>query len=121
MPADLEIEFQAPTVEVLLTTPKVYVDDGFRGGIDGKGHGLQRAVIFSILRAYAKLVTQREGKAKRTLILGVEEPELYMHPTALRTIRQVLRTIADGDDQVLFRDSNKTRRRGSSRSAGNRS
>lgn len=101
MPADLEIEFQAPTVEVLLTTPKVYVDDGFRGGIDGKGHGLQRAVIFSILRAYAKLVTQREGRAKRTLILGVEEPELYMHPTALRTIRQVLRTIAEGDDQVL--------------------
>jgi hypothetical protein len=29
MPADLELEFQAPTIEVLLTTPKIYVDDGF--------------------------------------------------------------------------------------------
>jgi putative ATP-dependent endonuclease of OLD family len=102
MPADLELEFQAPTIEVLLTTPKIHIDDGFRGSVDGKGHGLQRAVIFAILRAYAKLVTERPEKTKRTLILGVEEPELYMHPTAQRTIRRVLRTIANGGDQVLF-------------------
>jgi len=102
MPADLEIEFQAPPIETLLTTPKIFVDDGFRGAIDGKGHGLQRAVIFSILRSYAKLVTLKKDANKRTLILGVEEPELYMHPTAQRTIRRVFRTIADGDDQVIF-------------------
>ncbi len=102
MPVDLELEFQAPTLEVLLTTPKIFVDDGFRGSVEGKGHGLQRAVIFSILRAYAKLVTRRADATRRTLILGVEEPELYMHPTAQRTIRKVLRTIADGGDQVLF-------------------
>jgi len=102
MPADIEIEFQAPTVETLLTTPKIYVDDGFKGAIDGKGHGLQRAVIFSILRSYANLVTTKAGAAKRTLILGVEEPELYMHPTAQRTIRRMFRAIADGGDQVLF-------------------
>jgi predicted ATP-dependent endonuclease of OLD family len=102
MPGDLELEFQAPTIEVLLTTPKIYIDDGFRGSVEGKGHGLQRAVIFSILRAYAKLVTARPDKAKRTLILGVEEPELYMHPTAQRTLRRVFRAIADGGDQVLF-------------------
>jgi len=102
MPADLEIEFQSPTIETLLTTPKIFVDDGFRGAIDGKGHGLQRAVIFSILRSYAKLVTTKKQESKRTLILGVEEPELYMHPTAQRTIRRMFRTIADGGDQVLF-------------------
>lgn len=102
MPADLEIEFQAPTVETILTTPKIYVDDGFKGSIDGKGHGLQRAVIFSILRSYAKLVTSKHHAGKRTLVLGVEEPELYMHPTAQRTIRRVLRSIADGGDQVIF-------------------
>lgn len=102
MPADLELEFQAPTLEVLLTTPRIFIDDGFRGAVDGKGHGLQRAVIFAILRAYAKLVTERPATTRRTLILGVEEPELYMHPTAQRTIRKVFRSIADGGDQVLF-------------------
>jgi predicted ATP-dependent endonuclease of OLD family len=102
MPADLELEFQAPTVEMLLTTPKIYVDDGFRGSVENKGHGLQRAVIFAILRAYAKFVTNRADKEKQTLILGIEEPELYMHPTAQRTIRNVLRLIADRGDQVFF-------------------
>ena len=102
MPADLELEFQAPTLEILLTTPRIFVSDGFRGAVEGKGHGLQRAVIFAILRAYAQLVTQKPDKGHRTLILGVEEPELYMHPTAQRTIRKVLRSIADGNDQVLF-------------------
>jgi putative ATP-dependent endonuclease of OLD family len=102
MPVDLEIEFQAPTVDVLLTTPKIVIHDGFRGSIEGKGHGLQRAVIFAILRSYAKLVTQVKGKERKTLILGVEEPEIYMHPTAQRATRTVLRSIADGGDQVLF-------------------
>lgn len=102
MPADLELEFQHPTVEVLLTTPQIWIDDGFKGGIEGKGHGLQRVVIFSILRAYAELLAKNTETGKRTLILGVEEPELYMHPTAQRTIRRVLRTIADSGDQVLF-------------------
>ena len=102
LPADLELEFQSPTVEVLLTTPKLLVDDGFRGSVDGKGHGMQRAVIFSILRAYAQLVSARENGTRKSLILGIEEPELYMHPTAQRTIRRVLRAIADGGDQVIF-------------------
>jgi predicted ATP-dependent endonuclease of OLD family len=42
-----------------------------------------------------------DGK-KRNLILAVEEPELYMHPQAQRTIRRVFRKISEGGDQVLF-------------------
>lgn len=100
---DLEIEFQTPTLEVLLSAPKLHVDDGFRNAIENKGHGLQRAVIFAILRRYAEHMTSSssEGK-KRNLILAIEEPELYMHPQAQRTIRRVFRKIAEGGDQVLF-------------------
>ncbi|MCS6325662.1 MAG: AAA family ATPase [Nitrospira sp.] len=39
---DLEIQFQTPTLEILLTAPKLYVDDGFRNVVENKGHGLQR-------------------------------------------------------------------------------
>jgi predicted ATP-dependent endonuclease of OLD family len=42
-----------------------------------------------------------EGK-KRNLVLAVEEPEIYMHPQAQRTIRNVFRKIAAGGDQVIF-------------------
>jgi len=47
------------------------------------------------------MTSATDGK-KRNLILAVEEPELYMHPQAQRTIRRVFRKIADGGDQVLF-------------------
>lgn len=99
---DIEIEFATPTLEVLLTAPKLYVDDGFRNAVENKGHGLQRAVIFTILRRYAEYMTSAADGKKRNLILAVEEPELYMHPQAQRTVRRVFRKIADGGDQVLF-------------------
>ncbi|MBI3806750.1 MAG: ATP-dependent endonuclease [Nitrospirae bacterium] len=99
---DLEIEFQTPTLEVLLASPKLFVDDGFRNAVENKGHGLQRAVIFTILRRYAEHMTSSAEGKKRNLILAVEEPELYMHPQAQRTIRRVFRKIAEGGDQVLF-------------------
>lgn len=99
---DLEIEFETPTLEVLLSSPKLYVDDGFRNAVENKGHGLQRAIIFTILRRYAEYMTCAPDGKKRNLILAVEEPELYMHPQAQRTIRRVFRKIAEGSDQVLF-------------------
>jgi predicted ATP-dependent endonuclease of OLD family len=99
---DLEIEFQTPTFEVLMRSPKIYANDGFRGLIDNKGHGLQRATIFSILRSYADFIATANPETKRTLILAVEEPELYMHPLAQRTIRKVFAEIVSGGDQVLF-------------------
>lgn len=99
---DLEIEFETPTLEVLLSAPKLYVDDGFRNAVENKGHGLQRAIIFAILRRYAEHSTSSAEGRKRNLILAIEEPELYMHPQAQRTIRRVFRKIAEGGDQVLF-------------------
>lgn len=99
---DLEIEFSTPTLEVLLSAPKLYVDDGFRNAIENKGHGLQRAVIFTILRRYAEYMTSSLDGKRRNLILGVEEPELYMHPQAQRTIRRVFRKISESNDQVIF-------------------
>jgi predicted ATP-dependent endonuclease of OLD family len=47
------------------------------------------------------MTTSPEGK-RRNLILAVEEPEIYMHPQAQRTIRSVFRKIAKGGDQVIF-------------------
>ena len=99
---DVELEFQTPTFEVLMASPKIYVDDGFRGLVENKGHGLQRAAIFSILRSYADFVTRLKPESKRSFILGIEEPELYMHPQAQRTVRRVFRKIAATGDQVFF-------------------
>ena len=102
MNCDLEIEFQTPTLDVVLTTPKIFADDGFRNVVENKGHGLQRAIIFSIIRCYSELITGKGEQKKRTMIFAVEEPELYMHPQAQRTIRRVFKNISENSDQVIY-------------------
>ncbi len=103
MLGEVEIEFQTPTLEILLTTPKLFADDGFRNTAENKGHGLQRAIIFSILRCYSESAPRRTvATPKRSTIFAIEEPEIYMHPQAQRTIRRVLQDIAKGKDQIIF-------------------
>jgi AAA15 family ATPase/GTPase len=102
MLGELEIEFQPPTLEMLLTTPRLFVNDGFRNIVENKGHGLQRAIIFSILRCYSELITGKNSDNKQTAIFAIEEPELYMHPQAQRTIRRVFQKIIENGDQVFF-------------------
>ena len=102
MSVDLEIEFQSPNFETLLSTPKLYADDGFRNSIENKGHGLQRSVIFSILQAYSELISQMDDDNLKTTIFGIEEPEIYMHPQAERNLRNVFQTLTEEKDQIVF-------------------
>lgn len=99
---DLELEFPTPTFDTLLGAPRIFINDGFRGLVENKGHGLQRSVIFCILQRYADILTTRALQDKRPLILGIEEPELYMHPQAQRTIRRLFCSLAKSGDQVFF-------------------
>lgn len=102
---NVEIEFDLLTIEDLLSSPKIYVNDGFRVPVEKKGHGLQRALIFSILGAYAEHIVQKDHQEKeksRGLIFAVEEPEIYMHPQAQRTICETFHRIADSGAQVIF-------------------
>lgn len=87
----------------------VSIDDGVLTGVLDKGHGMQRSIVFAMLQMLMKSVP--EGQEIRPIILGIEEPELYIHPHAQRLIYGVLkefagfagdREIATGTDQVLY-------------------
>ncbi len=89
-------------------------DDGFGGPVDRQGHGLQRAFIFTLLQHLARTAVPdskevaAEGEAldgegvpadaaqAPTLILAIEEPELYQHPTKQRHFAEVLRGLSSG-------------------------
>ncbi len=112
-----EFSVPFPTAEVLLE------EDGFQGPVDRKGHGLQRAFIVSLLQHLAlassadaelQLEEQNDSEAREPyilpgLILAIEEPELYQHPTKQRHFARVLRRLTDGSlpgvaaqTQVIF-------------------
>lgn len=102
----LEIEMRIPTVDDIFRDVRVYADDGVRSGAETKGHGVQRSLIFTLLRACAGLEeegkTDEEAGRRQTLIFAIEEPELYLHPQSQRAFRDVLWQIGDGDSQVLY-------------------
>ncbi|MBB6179837.1 ATP-dependent nuclease [Pseudorhizobium flavum] len=95
-----DIPVPLPLAEVALK------DDGFGGPVDRQGHGLQRAFIFTILQHLARTaaadtpseadeVVPAEPQAP-ALILAIEEPELYQHPTKQRHFAEVLRKLSNG-------------------------
>ncbi|WP_370267414.1 AAA family ATPase [Nioella sp.] len=116
--ADLPIPL--PAAEVSLE------HDGFGGPIDRQGHGLQRAFILTLLQQLAKASRQPQADDAAAiqaaeehesvaapptpnLILAIEEPELYQHPTKQRHFASVLRKLSEGSlpgadspTQVLF-------------------
>lgn len=84
------------------------VDDGILNDVLDKGHGLQRAIIFSLLQALikhdaGKLLAGQTPPANGapSIILAIEEPELYIHPQLQRLIYGVLREFAS-TDQVIY-------------------
>jgi len=105
MDCDIEIEMAMPQLKEVFGAAKIYADDGLRTTIESKGHGMQRSMIFTILRAYAELAhAQKAGEKaeERTTIFAIEEPELYLHPQSQRTLMSVFREIASGRDQIIY-------------------
>jgi putative ATP-dependent endonuclease of the OLD family len=101
-------------------------DDGFGGPVDRQGHGLQRAFIFTLLQHLARTALPESHAVSEsdagqlptagatppqapTLILAIEEPELYQHPTKQRHFAEVLRGLSNGtlpgvqgNTQIIF-------------------
>ena len=93
---------------------ELYLDDGLTTTADKKGHGLQRAVIFALLRAWAHIIREESvspdgeeqprspRKSSESVIFAIEEPELYLHPHAQRQLAQTLDEISQlSEHQVI--------------------
>ena len=76
------------------------VEDEYASLVGYTGHGLQRAFILTMLQhlALAKVPTELEEEEVKdefsfempSLIIGIEEPELYQHPNRQRHLSKVL-------------------------------
>lgn len=85
---------------------EVRVDDGLSSDVFSKGHGLQRCIIFSLLQALIKstrgqLVSESKNTNNDSIILLIEEPELYIHAQLRGLFFDALETFSESD-QVIF-------------------
>ena len=105
-------EFEPP--EVIPPAAKTtLIEDDFEGEINRKGHGLQRSLILALLQYLAtivpvELITDEpfDGEVDDLapevpellrgpdLILAIEEPELYLHPSRCRYLSDLLLQLA---------------------------
>jgi hypothetical protein len=106
--ADLvDINIPMPEAEVKLQ------EDGYESTVQRTGHGLQRAFILTMLqhlvaareieKATEEGVTPGEGISSPeephlpNLILAIEEPELYLHPSRQRHMASILLKLSKGE------------------------
>jgi len=107
---DFEISTSFPEIHSLLTQNlQLLVDDGAKGDVSTKGHGLQRQLIFKMIRLNAALVQGEVewvdlGSALTEIppiILAFEEPELYLHPQAQLSFYEDIKKLS-AHDQIFL-------------------
>ena len=102
-----DISIPMPEAEVKL------MEDDYESRVERTGHGLQRAFIITMLQYLNEVRTVGSGPEDRTqeengsgtrandiqppsLVLAIEEPELYQHPSRQRHLASVLLSLAKG-------------------------
>lgn len=99
---DVQVKWQQdPARSVRIDEPFAQIIAGegpFYGGLFRFGHGLQRAYLLALLQELSR--TGADGEP--TLLLGVEEPELYQHPPQCRYMCNVLQDLTTGNSQVII-------------------
>lgn len=111
----INIEITPPDVdEVLRVGTNVWLDDGVSTDINRKGNGLQRSLIFALIKAWAKVSHEQkenesnsdddnpQRKASKSTYFIFEEPELYLHPQAQRELYSSLKKLSETNNQVLI-------------------
>jgi CRISPR-associated exonuclease Cas4 len=105
---NLEVEILPPDVDdVFKSDVNIWIDDGIKTDINRKGHGLQRAMTFSLIKTLSEHIAIIPGEerpnrqASKSSYFIFEEPELYLHPQAQRALLDSLITLAKNSQVIL--------------------
>jgi len=71
---------------------------GFEGELSRFGHGLQRSYMLALLQELSSF----ESENVPTLIMGIEEPELFQHPPQARYLAETLLELSQVNSQIII-------------------
>jgi len=80
---------------------QVELSSNIRTKVQKQGTGMVRSAVFGILRYRQRWLSSREDKSKRSLIIGFEEPEIYLHPSAASQMRDTIYDLSGPDCQIV--------------------
>lgn len=106
-----------PDVNVKLHFPTPTLDDIFKSGtlkvfeskgdedvsrdISRFGHGTQRSIQMALIQYLAEIKKTSESSRKSNTFIFIDEPELYLHPSAINAVRDSLYTLSELGYQVI--------------------
>lgn len=69
--------------------------------ISHQGTGTVRAAVFGLLRYRKIWEAEKDPTQRRSLIIGFEEPEIYLHPNAAEQMRRKIYELAGDASQIV--------------------
>lgn len=96
-PDGTKIKFNVnpPLFTDLLKSFETSVNDGIETRAEAKGDGMQRAIMLSIIQAFADYRRQQLGGG--SFLFLIDEAELHLHPSAQRALKGALLDICETD------------------------
>ena len=89
-------EEKAVKIEEPSAYPK-FGERGFEGPLSRFGHGLQRSYMLALLQELNEL----KDESAPTLVMAIEEPEIYQHPPQARYLAETLHELSEKNSQIL--------------------
>lgn len=87
--------------EALVPTFAIEMSSNIRTSVANQGTGMVRAAVFGLLRFRQQWLRRREGNDERGLIIGFEEPEIYLHPSAANQMRDLIYDLSGRNSQIV--------------------
>jgi predicted ATP-dependent endonuclease of OLD family len=99
----VKVQLDDTMAEVKLPSPKAEIkvkEGGYETQISLVGQGLQRAFILSLLQYFAENKASSDEAEQFNLILGIDEPELYQHPSKQKLFHKILKNLSCSGSSV---------------------
>jgi putative ATP-dependent endonuclease of OLD family len=86
--------------KVLIPSFDITMSSNISTKVQHQGTGMIRSAVFALLR-YRQTWLQNRSSSPRKLIIGFEEPEIYLHPSAANQMRDTIYDLTDGSSQIV--------------------
>lgn len=104
--ADYRFDFGLPDSAVFMKQGRLHVDDGAgETPVDGKGTGMQRAIALGIIQLYARSAAVHDSDDHAPLVLMLDEPETWLHPSAQLKLGDALSRIGKREQVFIITHS----------------
>jgi len=103
---DIRVRVDIPTPQLpeLFRSGTIKVDEYNEGewrSISSTGNGAQRSIQMALVRQLAEGKSHKDN-LQSTILLLVDEPELYLHPQGVEQVRIALKALSEKGYQVVF-------------------